>query len=41
MARLTGRGSQIVCRGCGFDDMDVGRKSKVRVSMSRVENYFA
>ena len=46
MARLTGRGSRvagrgscIVCRKCGFDVTDAGRKSRVRVSMSRVENY--
>ena len=27
-------GSRIICRGCGFDVADAGRKS-------RVENYFA
>ena len=34
MARLTDRGSRIICRGCEFDVTDAGRKS-------RVENYFA
>ena len=34
MARLTSHGSRIICRGCGFDVADAGRKS-------RVENYFA
>ena len=34
MSRLTSHGSRIICRGCGFDVADAGRKS-------RVENYFA
>ena len=29
MARLTDRGSRIICRGCEFDVTDAGRKSLV------------
>ena len=37
MARLTGRGSRIKCRRCGFDVADASRKSRVEIILREIQ----